>query len=110
MPWRSGNGHGHEHHQGRRASTYTNLLIRLLAIPRPLFDACVLFCRTGLVPLDASRDTAGPLGRTMEDVAIVLGAIVGADPADALTTRYIPQANVPSDYTQFLNASALQVH
>ena len=46
----------------------------------------------------------------MEDVAIVLGAIVGADPADALTTRYIPQANVPSDYTQFLNASALQVH
>ena len=46
----------------------------------------------------------------MEDVAITFGTIVGADPADPLTTRYIPEAKVPSNYTQFLNANGLQVN
>ena len=45
----------------------------------------------------------------MEDVAITFGTIVGPDPADPLTERYFPIANVPSNYTQFLDVNGLQV-
>jgi aspartyl-tRNA(Asn)/glutamyl-tRNA(Gln) amidotransferase subunit A len=36
----------------------------------------------GVIPLAASLDHAGPLCRCVQDAAIVLGAIAGADPAD----------------------------
>jgi len=36
----------------------------------------------GVVPLARSFDTVGPLARTVEDAALVLAAIAGADPAD----------------------------
>ena len=38
--------------------------------------------RHGLVPLAASLDHAGPLARTVEDVALVLASIAGHDPRD----------------------------
>ena len=38
--------------------------------------------RHGVVPLAWSLDHAGPLARTVEDAAIVLGAIAGRDPLD----------------------------
>ena len=41
--------------------------------------------RKGIIPIAASQDTAGPMARTVEDAALVLDAIVGADPADAVT-------------------------
>lgn len=38
--------------------------------------------RHGVVPLAWSLDHAGPLARTVDDAAILLGAIAGADPLD----------------------------
>jgi Asp-tRNA(Asn)/Glu-tRNA(Gln) amidotransferase A subunit family amidase len=41
-----------------------------------------LVSRTGVFPLSFSLDHIGPLTRTVEDNAILLGAIAGPDPAD----------------------------
>src|SRR6185369_16954020 len=46
-----------------------------------------LVSRTGVVPLDGTRDTAGPMARSVTDMAILLDVIVGADPEDAATAR-----------------------
>ncbi|RPH83988.1 MAG: hypothetical protein EHM88_05390, partial [Candidatus Rokuibacteriota bacterium] len=46
-----------------------------------------LVSRHGCIPLSWSLDAPGPLGRTVEDCALVLGVIAGADARDALTAR-----------------------
>jgi len=46
-----------------------------------------LVSRHGCIPLAWSLDAPGPLGRTVEDCALVLQLIAGHDPHDALTTR-----------------------
>ena len=46
-----------------------------------------LVSRHGCIPLAWSLDAPGPLGRTVEDCALVLQIIAGHDPHDALTTR-----------------------
>jgi len=46
-----------------------------------------LVSRHGCIPLSWSLDTAGPLGRTVEDCALVLEIIAGHDPRDPLTAR-----------------------
>ena len=38
-----------------------------------------LVSRTGIIPISFTQDTAGPMGRTVEDVAICLGALAGVD-------------------------------
>ena len=43
--------------------------------------------RHGCFPLSWSMDTAGPLTRTVEDAALLLGLIAGRDPKDPLTSR-----------------------
>src|SRR6202044_724047 len=45
-----------------------------------------LVSRTGVIPISYSQDTAGPMCRTVRDVAILLGALAGSDPADNPTT------------------------
>ena len=42
--------------------------------------------RHGVFPLSWSMDAPGPLGRTVEDVAAVLGVMAGADARDPLTS------------------------
>ena len=44
-----------------------------------------LVSRTHIVPISNRQDTAGPMGRSVEDVAILLTAMAGADPADPAT-------------------------
>jgi aspartyl-tRNA(Asn)/glutamyl-tRNA(Gln) amidotransferase subunit A len=49
-----------------------------------------LVSRAGCIPLAWSLDAPGPLGRTVEDCALVLGIIAGHDERDPLTTRRVP--------------------
>jgi len=44
-----------------------------------------LVSRRGIVPIAASQDTAGPMARTVEDAAVLLWAMAGADPRDPAT-------------------------
>jgi len=64
-----------------------------------------LVSRSGIIPIAHSQDTAGPMGRTVEDVAILLTAMVGKDPADQLAGSF-PES-VP-DYAANLSEDALQ--
>lgn len=43
--------------------------------------------RAGMTPLAWSLDHAGPLARTVEDVAVLLGVLAGHDPADSTSAR-----------------------
>jgi len=44
-----------------------------------------LVSRTHVVPISHSQDTAGPMGRSVEDVAALLTAMAGSDPQDPAT-------------------------
>jgi amidase len=66
-----------------------------------------LVSRTGIIPISATQDTAGPMARTVRDAALLLGGLAGADPADAATQA--PAApKKPTDYTRLLRPDALK--
>ena len=65
-----------------------------------------LLSRNGIIPLALSFDTAGPLARSVHDVAAVLGVMTGVDPADEATAK--SQGRFETDYTRFLDAGALK--
>ncbi|PZO54773.1 MAG: amidase [Phormidesmis priestleyi] len=64
-----------------------------------------LISRDGIIPIAASQDTAGPFGKTVEDVAYLLGALTGVDPNDSATAT--SAGLFFKDYTQFLDKNAL---
>jgi amidase len=68
-----------------------------------------LISRSGIIPISHSQDTAGPMARTVRDVAILLGAMAGADAEDAATAVSTngSQDKVFSDYTRFLDPAGL---
>jgi amidase len=70
-----------------------------------------LSSRVGIVPLSSTQDIGGPLARSIADLAIMLDATVGPDPADAQTTRR-PTADDDStprrSYRAGLSATALK--
>jgi len=51
-----------------------------------------LVSRAGIVPISHSQDTAGPMGRTVADLVLVLAIIQGADPRDPQTAAAPPEA------------------
>src|SRR5258705_1278134 len=65
-----------------------------------------LVSRTGIIPISSTQDTAGPMGRTVKDVAILLGAMTGADAGDAVTKE--SDGKTYPDYTKFLDANGLK--
>ena len=65
-----------------------------------------LLSRTGIIPISATQDTAGPMARTVRDAALLLAGLTGEDPADTATKG--SAAHAQADYTKFLNASALK--
>jgi amidase len=64
-----------------------------------------LVSRAGIIPIAHTHDTAGPMCRTVEDAAIVLGALTGIDIRDPYTNR--SEGKSYTDYTQFLNKDSL---
>jgi amidase len=76
-----------------------------------------LVSRAGVVPISHTQDTIGPHGRTVADAAAVLGVIQsrtfdGRDQADGVPlgwqgTGKTRPTNIPTDYTQFVNANGL---
>ena len=65
-----------------------------------------LVSRTGVIPISAEQDTAGPITRNMTDAAAVLSVIQGVDPSDAATAAAGPF--VHRNYLDNLNLHALQ--
>jgi amidase len=51
-----------------------------------------LISRTGIIPISASQDTAGPMARTVRDAVLLLSAL----------------ADAPKDYAQFLDPNGLR--
>ena len=64
-----------------------------------------LLSRSGIIPISATQDTAGPMARTVRDAAVLLGALTGVDPADGITRE--SQGKALQDYTRFLDANGL---
>ncbi len=65
-----------------------------------------LWSRTGIIPISATQDTAGPMARTVKDAAILLGALAGIDPNDSATAG--AKGKSITDYTQFLDENGLK--
>jgi amidase len=65
-----------------------------------------LVSRSGIIPISASQDTAGPMARSVADAAALLSVLAGADPRDPATTG--AEGRFGADYTAFLDAGALR--
>ena len=64
-----------------------------------------LISRTGIVPIAASQDTAGPITKTVADAAVELTVLTGTDPLDPATAA---NRLVGHDFTADLRADALR--
>lgn len=64
-----------------------------------------LWSRSGIIPISATQDTAGPMARTVTDAAILLGALVGKDERDPATA--VIDGKFQNDYTQFCDRNGL---
>ncbi len=58
-----------------------------------------LVSRSGIIPISASQDTAGPMARTVRDAVLLLNALASPDPGTPKT---------PVDYSQFLDPGGLK--
>ena len=65
-----------------------------------------LVSRSGVIPIAATLDTAGPITRTVRDAALVLAALAGTDARDA-ATRELP-ADWPAQLAVAVPAGALK--
>jgi amidase len=65
-----------------------------------------LISRSGIIGVAAPQDTAGPMARTVADLAAVLTALAGEDPRDPATRG--SGEHRPGDYRAFLDAGALR--
>ena len=65
-----------------------------------------LWSRSGIIPISASQDTAGPMARSVADAAALLGALTGVDARDAATAASSGQ--MAADYSTFLVPGGLR--
>ncbi len=64
-----------------------------------------LVSRTGIIPISASQDTAGPMARTVSDVALLLNGMAAVDATDP--SGPAADGKIAVDYTTFLKTDAL---
>ena len=65
-----------------------------------------LLSRSGIIPISATQDTAGPMARTVRDAAILLAGLTGVDDKDPAT--HASAGHTPGDYTKFLDLRGLK--
>ena len=65
-----------------------------------------LWSRDGIIPISATQDTAGPMGRTVADVAALLGPLISITPENA--PGFPPRGPIFRDYTQMLELDGLR--
>jgi amidase len=65
-----------------------------------------LLSRSGIIPISFTQDTPGPMARSVADVAISLGALVGIDSTDSKTL--LSAGKYHMDYTPFLKPDGLR--
>jgi amidase len=65
-----------------------------------------LISRSGIIPISYSQDTPGPMGRTVSDIAITLGALTGIDTKDQKTIE--AEGKYLTDYTPYLKKDGLK--
>jgi len=65
-----------------------------------------LISRAGVIPVSFTQDAAGPLARTVADVAVMLDVMAGYDPDDPVTALGI--GRIPATYTASLDRNGLR--
>lgn len=65
-----------------------------------------LVSRSGIIPISAAQDTAGPMARSVADAAALLTVLAGYDPDDPATAPL--RERKPEDYTAYLDPRALK--
>jgi len=65
-----------------------------------------LVSRSGIIPIAATMDTAGPMTRTVADAAALLSVLAGADEHDLATQ--VSRADFPADYTRYLDTADMR--
>jgi amidase len=65
-----------------------------------------LWSRSGIIPISVTQDTAGPMARTVQDAAILLGALTGVDQADPASSGL--EEKIIKDYTVYLDRGGLK--
>jgi amidase len=65
-----------------------------------------LVSRSGIIPIAASQDTAGPMARTVRDAAVLLSALAGEDPSD--TPTILSRGRSKADYSEFVSSGDLR--
>ncbi|MGX4642457.1 amidase [Massilia sp. SYSU DXS3249] len=64
-----------------------------------------LLSRSGIIPIAHSQDTAGPMTRSVADAALMLAAMTGVDPSDAVTKE---SQGKTADYAGALRSDGLR--
>jgi amidase len=65
-----------------------------------------LISRSGIIPISFTQDTPGPMGRTVEDVAICLGTLTGVDSTDSKSVS--SAGKFKTDYSKYLKKDGLK--
>ncbi len=65
-----------------------------------------LSSRAGIIPFGHTQDTGGPMARSVEDIALILDATAGYDPADSTTQA--SGGRIPRSYTTALKDGSLK--
>jgi amidase len=65
-----------------------------------------LLSRAGIVPMSHTQDTGGPMARSIADLALVLDATAGYDPADPQTAASV--GNIPASFAAALDPGGLK--
>ena len=65
-----------------------------------------LVSRSGIIPISWTQDTAGPIARSLQDAAVCLGILTGADPKDDKT--FWSKGYAYDNYVQFFKSQDLR--